>query len=232
MPYLELTPELVGSGQNRMVLAMIETAMLWPHNDTKKSRAWEASRAQYIVDRELSRNQPTYPDDLKNLVQTLLSAPRLRDIQKDATRPYIYGMTAGMILYEMIGLSEVSSPIAQLTTIKKRIVANFGSTVPQQFRFSLSTVENTIWPHYRMVANFWAAYIAQVIRRQDTAFPCRLELVLEFLAYSEYFRLKGEKLRPKQSPSGTVLRPGLTLAVPHEISLPEINISWLKNKLN
>ena len=202
------------------------------HDDTKKSRAWEASQAQHIVDNILDQNQPINPDDLKNLVQTLLSAPRLRDIQEDAKRPYIYGMTAGMILYQMISLSEVSSPVAQLTTIKKRIVAKFGSKVPQQFRFSLSTVENTIWPQYRVVANLWAAYIAQVIRCQDTAFPCRLELVLEFLAYSEYFRLKGEKLRPKQSPSGTVLKPDVALAVPREISLPEVNISWLENKLN
>ena len=205
---------------------MIETAMLWPHDDTKKSRAWEASKAQHAVDSISDQIQPINPGTLKNPVQTLLSAPRLRDIHEDAKRPYIHGLTAGMILFQMISLSEVSSPVAQLTTIKKRIVANFGSKVPQQFRFSLSTVENTIWPHYRVVANLWSAHIAQVIRRQDTAFPCRLELVLEFLAYSEYFRLKGEKLRPKQSPSGTVLKPGLALAVPHEISLPEVHISW------
>ncbi len=140
MPYLELTPELVGPRRSRIVLAMIETAMLWPHDEDRKSRAWKASLVQHavdIADSVVDFSQPINPGDFKIWNETLLSFPSLDDIQEDAKRPFIHGMTAGFILYQMISLSEVGSPVAQLTTVKKRILADLRSKVPQRFRYSL-----------------------------------------------------------------------------------------------
>ena len=48
VPILELTPALVGPPADRMVLAYIETIMLWPTDEKQRDHAFRASHAAHI----------------------------------------------------------------------------------------------------------------------------------------------------------------------------------------
>jgi hypothetical protein len=61
MPYLELTPDMIGRGRSRLTLAYIEGVMLWPAAGLLKSR-FLCIEAQSLGDREEHQGiiQPTW----------------------------------------------------------------------------------------------------------------------------------------------------------------------------
>jgi hypothetical protein len=96
-------------------------------------------------------------------------------------------------------------------------------------RVSLKTFQNQIWPTFRCVAHFWAASF-KVMKFDGQPFPCHVARLHEFLADAEAYRLMGETLRTKQSPS-TVLNPGETIKLPTGPVVEPSVFNFEKNEL-
>src|SRR5215217_6481915 len=86
-----------------------------------------------------------------------------------------------------------------LSQIKKRMVGNLGGLIPK--KITEKTINDSIWPMYRSVAAYWAAY--SVVGPE---WPCTTSTLDKFLAIAEEFRRRGEATRGRQSPEPTILR--------------------------
>jgi hypothetical protein len=100
---------------------------------------------------------------------------------------------------------------------------------PNFAQISDSTIENTIWSHYKPVASLWAAYLRIImdyhVSNAEPGFPCRLDDLARFLGFAESVRRAGEACKLRQSRT-TLLDPKTSWVVPPEVALPHFDIDW------
>ena len=190
-------------------LSVVECHMLWPDDLQARSLATRATTAEFG-----RRALPHMPDHLmRDIVPALVAAPPIGQAQAAAGKPFFEGYVAGMILHHVVGAVATDGDDASMGWIMSKIANDV-----RPRRLSKKTIENTLWPKYRRVSHFWAAYVERSY--SETVFPCRLEKLAEFLSLAEAFRVAGEATRTKQSPRPTVLLPHECVTLPVGVFLP------------
>ncbi|WP_119461886.1 hypothetical protein [Rhodospirillaceae bacterium SYSU D60014] len=233
MPYLDLTPEMVGPQRTPLVLSYLENLMLWPDDEQKRARAIEAGKGQFMLDN--IKAWPAQADALKlpivaDLFQEALAKPPLAQVREDAETPHLHGMIAGWIPVQYLIRSEVEGSYVKLEDLKDEIVGYLKQRLNMQRGISVFTINTTILPRYRPVQHLWAAHVARLDpSTTEYIFPCPLPDLPDFLALAEAIRVKAEGTAPHRQSvksGGALLPPGVALAVPPSIPLPEVTLKW------
>jgi hypothetical protein len=194
---------------------VIGAMMLIPQDD--------GLRARMLGDKWLERTlrtgrypSPRTPEEYVQL-NDLIRAPR-RDDQRAIQAGYVKGMVAGNILLKAIWAAKAGKP-EPVGPTKDRLAKDLWR-VPGARGISVFTIDKSVWPDYRCVSPYWAAY--QHLRLGERAglpIPCSAGELGYFLAIADEIRLHGEVLHTPQSPDPTLLRPGETVALPAGIKL-------------
>lgn len=212
-----------GSEPSRLDLSIIENWMLYPHPDESHIRERNIETATLEYCGPLRLKELLSPTLQENLFLAALAATPPATIREEKEEPRCHGIVVGSILRDVIGSNEINLD-ASIGSFVKR----WGEELSKRkYRVSESTIRNTIWPRMKRVAHFWAArvelvhknyyageWLAPVCESESNRFPCQLDQLRDFLAVAEAYRLKGETIRPKRSPTGTVLDPTETLRLP------------------
>ncbi len=218
--YLDLREDCLAR-PTRWDCAVIEARMLWPHDSDTRGRylsAVSVKVAAAAIDRvPISKPSPT---EVRELAEAMLSAPRVEDFTKAGNKAKIHGVVAGKILYDAVGLHDTGRDNTGLSAIKSALVAHLG----RGQHLSQKTIDNTVWPRYRSVAHFWAAYLHRSQETNNTALPCRARDLSLFLAVAEVYRRRGETIRSSSKSPTTVLRPGEAVMIPLALALPEVEL--------
>jgi len=179
--------------------------MLWPTDEGMREEILGVLRVELML---LSGNypQPTTTAERQEYFDLIRNAPQLEPYSKQLKEAYRCGMIAGALLREVVIGIEFGRPVT-LTTSKRRIARNFVAD-----RISTSTIDNSIWKHYRGVAAYWAALVDVSPEFPPPLAPCRPADLGRFLATADRWRQRGEAARatPKSPP---LLRKGETIAV-------------------
>jgi hypothetical protein len=209
--YLNLPPSAL-SAPSRTDLDLVSALMLWPDDGPMRERAIETSfvTLMHTVADQLSRG------DLVELVSLAKDATPIDQIHQTTRQRMIDGARAGIYLRETVGHVSLHRNISM-----KALAAKVAAIPP---KLNAHTFENTIWPRYRPVSHFWAAWLhlAEAISEQSKqAFPCGTDQLAHFLGLSEGVRQLGECTRTKQSPS-MVLRSAEGVRVSPEMAIQPI----------
>ena len=218
--YLDLPTDCL-TAPTRWDLAVIEARMIWPHNSDRRERylsAVSVKVAVMAIDR-VPLPKPSWTE-VRDLAEAILSAPRIEDFTEAGKRAYYHGLVAGMVLDEAVGLHDIGRENTGLAGIKSAVATRLG---PEQ-RLSQKTIDNTVWPSYRSVVHFWAAYLQRSQETDSATFPCRGRDLSLFLAVAEVYRRRGETIRSTPKSPSTVLRPGDAVMIPPALALPEVEL--------
>ena len=200
-------------------VAVVGATMLWPDDEGMRQKALAAIAIELMF-QSGNHPQPATPAERKEFMTLIRTVPTIADYEGPQKTGYKRGMIAGSLLYQAVASAGRDPDNVEFGEIKKRLASRFDATD----HVSLSTVDNTIWPAYRCVAAYWAAYIGQGERADDAPIPCAPAALGEFLKLADHFRIRGEAIRPRQSSEGMLLRQGETVMVPAGITLP--NSPW------
>jgi hypothetical protein len=208
---------------NVLDVAILEFAMLWPHDETRRAAAMEAACVHHLMEmNELPI--PQSASETTELARMLTASPRLGDYEKEAKSAFIEGVVAGKILIEAVGLSQLAPEDVNLSRTKIAVAEGFRKG--QGIRMSEKTIDNSVWRTYRCVSPLWAAWLYSGDSKER--FPCNPSDLGMFLATVDVFRRLGERTHTPQSPRATILRPGESIVVPPSISLPEVTLEFAR----
>jgi hypothetical protein len=141
-------------------------------------------------------------------------------MQKSTLVPYLHGFIAGMILQRVVRGSSENANSEESSM--GRIIRNVSELYYPRWRLSPKTIENSVWPKFRGVSHFWAAYVtAPHSKPRSASFPCELTMLTDFLAQAEAFRRAGEDKQTWRSPRA-ILLPGECVALPSGLNLPRV----------
>lgn len=208
----------------RLHLAIIEAAMLWPDNPEART-AWErAARVRFLT------SFLEHVEDLASLREFGMLAAhssRIEDLNPEAQERMKHGLVAGWVLHEAIGRAELIGREVRFGEAAADITRYLEKTLRGRFRISKKTFDNSIWPRFRSIAHFWAAYASANMGKDDRSrvFPCTLDQLVPFLSTAEAYRLKGETLRGKHAAS-PLLRPDETVRLPPDLPLPTYRLNF------
>lgn len=194
--------------------------MLWPDDEEARERAMQAATVQF--GRDLKRNGLLSADEISELAELAVDAPRPVDMIEAAKEQCVQGMVAGFILHRALAYKDFAPDKAAIGRNVKELSARLWPA----WRLRPQTINNKVLPRFRPVAHFWAASVAGTLNGSRD-FPCRRADLPIFLAIAEEYRKLGEATRLPHAPS-TVLRAGECIAVPPSISLPKITLEFLK----
>ncbi|PVE26431.1 hypothetical protein DC522_01315 [Microvirga sp. KLBC 81] len=219
---LDLAPDCVKQ-PIRYDLAIVEAAMLWPDDEGARDAWLRAARLETL------RHPPEGVADhdfLRELFAMALETPRILDLNPAANERMRHGTVAGWVFHEAVRRSDING-LVQFGSVAADVTEFLAKRLRGKIRISKKTFDNAIWPRFRSVAHFWAAYVSNTLyaSEQSQAFPCRLDGLVPFLGISEAYRLKGETLRGKQA-ADTLLRPSETVRIPTNLQLPMYGLSF------
>ena len=192
----------------RFDLAPIEAAMLWPDDPGKRTRIIVSCRAEHLS----ARNGASTGELLS--LRVLADDSMANDLRAQLGDRLVQGTIAGWILRDTIaGAGRVPIDTAirnasgKFRDVKMPRGRNNRDLTPR-------TISRSIWPRYRSVAHFWAAWLDH---RDAPLFPCRLERMREFLALAETLRKAGETTQLTNT-GNSVLPVGLAFRFAAEIA--------------
>jgi hypothetical protein len=200
-------------------LAHLEAAMLWPGDGAARRRLVATRRADFaaallaqfpltvVLDLAAGAGAEDLrcpcamvaSDQIPDVVQIAREAPSWKQIDREVRWAHVRGIISGRILRETLG--RAVAPCAKPASIESTMKEIAGAIAPRA-RISFKTISATIWPSYRRVAHYWAAYL----HRGAGEFPCQLDDLDNFLALAEAFRSAGEGTRTHQSPTSLLRR--------------------------
>ena len=139
-------------------------------------------------------------------------------------------MIAGAMLRHVVHSPDEAEGSATLGPLIAQIGKNFWRSMGP--RISAKTINNSIWPKYRKVATFWAAYLtltdaqgaALVDNGANERLPCLPRDLGLFLALADEYRIWGEIARMKRRRE-TILTPGNSISVPSYLQLPGVALA-------
>jgi hypothetical protein len=217
MPVLPIDFSIV-SNPNRAHLALIESWMLWPHDEAVRRDAYiSAVVAQGL---ELKREGKLDHATLDELDIAAKAEPlsRMRELatktplQRGGLKrpPLECGLMAGNILIAAIQGKDKKGRRLLRSEIDKKLRKLFARQ-----RGDNSSFVNTIWKHYRSVSHLWAAHIKYAESEPaHLVFPCELRDVGTFLRLSEEWCRVGESTKTDPRSPFTILRDGESVRVP------------------
>lgn len=178
-------------------VALAGAEMLFPDDPTARGECFDSAIATGLSNGDFvpgANSPPNLP------FQVALNAwePRRRDAMVEL--PMVHGAIAGGILADVVGAAQTGEPISMGTAISRAARA-FCYKRPK-WKVTPKTINNSIWPRFRPVAHFWAAYID---KRPADSFPCSPWNLHEFLSTAEAYRLLGESSSTFKAKS-TILR--------------------------
>jgi hypothetical protein len=194
----------------------LQARMLWPNDAVARKRARTTSALQFSRSRRDSLPEGFFGDVFDQAFGAI--PPHI--MQQSAREPYLHGFIAGMILQRVVhGGSENGN---SEETAMGRIIRNVSELFYPRWRLSPKTIENSVWPKFRSVSHFWAAYVtAPPSKPRSACFPCELTMLTDFLAQAEAFRRAGENKQTWRSPRA-ILLPGECVALPSGLNLPTV----------
>jgi hypothetical protein len=220
MPFLPIDSSIV-SNPSRLHLSIIESWMLWPHDETKRLDAYKS--AVVMLGHDAKREEKLDRETLEELFDLAVEAKPLNQITELAMGPFPkipltdsplkQGLTAGNILIAALeGKNEKGDRLTR-GEIDKKITKLFA---PQ--KGNNSSFVNTIWQNYRRVSHLWAAHI-QLVESDPhyLAFPCKLGDVIELLWLSEEWRKRGESTKTRPRSPDAILPEGECVRIPDEM---------------
>jgi hypothetical protein len=196
------------------VLAL-EAHMLFPNDLVARQNARITAGIEFA-------NRQRLPID-HDLFKLAFDAMPLKALQLLARTPFKRGVIAGIMLSEAIASAserDSSERTSQRSTIK-RLSKTF-----KQDRYSPQTINCVVWPEFKKVSHYWAAYItiARSETRNNRPFPCRIETLPRFLATAEEFRTLGETTHSWKSPEPFILRRGESVRLAPDFRLPKVTL--------
>ncbi len=207
MQFLPLDSTIV-SNPSRYHLAIIESWMLWPADETKRLDAYKTARVE--IGRDLKRQIKLDPAILEELLDLAADAKPLDQLRGMVMTPYKHGQIAGNILIAAIEGKDGKGDRLKLGDINRKLTKLFARG-PN----SNSSFVHTIWKQYRCVSHLWAAHIKYIESEPDhLVFPCEVQDVIKFLWLSEEWRKKGESTKSAPRAPSTILTVGECVRVP------------------
>jgi hypothetical protein len=191
-------------------IGIVRAMMLWP--DDMEMREQSATRAFFDYLDDLG----DAPSDVKNFAYKLArSAIGALELEKREDERIPRGLFVGSVLYSMATCDndENFNFNYHVENCNKLFLQKKNHAGKRLYRFSKKTFDNELWPTFRSVAQYWATSFKILKIDNGDEFPCALDNLQDFLAFSEYIRAKAEIRRPFKSPS-TILRPGEALTIP------------------
>jgi hypothetical protein len=239
MPVLDLTPEMIGPDNADLTLGYIEGVMVWPEDEENRRLFVQARRAKEYVElvEAFAKVDPQAKimnvADMAVTFAALATSPRPTEVGADRQRRYSHGSIAGWILWD--GLVNCHSGTGHGLEAVKRDISKRLKTSKGHPRFSVSTINNTIWPRFRPVAYMWLAHMFHAsLGRSDgepVPRPCKADDLLKFLEMAEQFRRDGEGCRPRHSDQ-PILDPTRTWKGPPGLRLREQRFVYDRSKLD
>jgi hypothetical protein len=189
---------------------VVGVTMLFPDDDAMRQRILADIMIELALlsGRYPEASSPAERQDFFELIRSISPVSiKHGEACKDA---FMRGTIAGALLYEIVGCADPGK--IGLGLAQKRIARRFGRE-----RISSKTISNSVWPKFRCVAVYWAAYAA--LGAAGPHIPCRPSDLGVFLAMADQFRELGENTRTPHSPE-PLLRTGETIIIPPSIELP------------
>jgi hypothetical protein len=112
--------------------------------------------------------------------------------------PFGNGVKAGKYLLDVIGMNQLSGQVSAKKLAPNAVCWGFEPYFGETTYGSFLT---HIWPRYRSVAHFWAAWLYLGAETSNPAFPCTYVDLPRFLGLSEGFRLLGHRTRAFRAPN-------------------------------
>ena len=214
---LDLTSDCLVN-PNRLHTAILEAVMLWPHDPAARERAIHTSTVEFI-----KLNREAFSEDIGvDLFEFAAAAQPISNVVQDAKEPYVHGIISGFILWETVGKCmlkvEGASIGNSIETAKKKFYP--------QWRVSVKHINNVVWPRYKAVSHFWAAYWLR-FKEAKTApppFPCDCLDMGDFLATADELRTLAETVRTFKAPA-PILASNLAVRVPFDVQKVAINFT-------
>jgi hypothetical protein len=211
---------------NSLDVAILEFAMLWPNNETRRAQAMEAAVIHYLTETG-GLPIPQSASETIEFARVLTASPRLGDFEGDAKTAFVSGTVAGKILLEAVGMSRIAPEYVNLSRIKVATAEVFREGLG--IRMTEKTIDNRLWPTYRAVSSFWAAWLLTTPDPKNR-FPCCPSDLGTLLATADALRRLGERTHTPQSPKATVLRRGESIMVPPTIALPAVSLEFERRR--
>ena len=195
----------------------LEAHMIFPNDPVARKNARITTGFEFA-----NRQSEILPDDFfRDLFPLAVDAMPLKMLQQSALTPFKRGFIAGMMLTQAIASATASrkSKHNSLTATIKDLSDHFQGHSPK-------TINSVVWPEFKKVSHYWAAYIAEAFSEstRNRPFPCTIEKLPAFLAIAEEFRRLGETTHTWKSPEPTILRPGECVLLPSDFNLPNVNL--------
>lgn len=201
-------------------LDRVASVMIWPTDPAAQMAGVETSLVELMMHNRdhLSREGALWVADLARR-----SLP-LAQVQDRAREGFINGVRAGLYLLGTIEGAASGNNLPVMKSLASQVSSAFPSS-----KISAKTFRSYIWPDYRQVSHFWAAWLVLTTGKVEAlsdleeksaavqlsaAFPCAVSEFSEFLRLADLYRQTGEVTRTKQSPV-TVLSSGECWRVVH-----------------
>src|SRR5262249_30788095 len=131
------------------------------------------------------------------LLSVALEAKPLSSLDLSQSRSIARGVQAGAYFYAAVASSVLGQPFsmkrcANLVALElKELWGGLGAKTQKQF-------DNQVWPEYRPVAHFWAAFLHEsTVVAPGRYIPCETTALPRFLRLAESFRRLGAKTRTR-----------------------------------
>jgi hypothetical protein len=182
MPTLDLRKDCL-TQPTAIDLAVLGAMMIWPNSKFKRD-TWIRSAMLHM----LHNHVDTLPEAVvRRIAKAAITTPEFTDLTDKIG--HRHGRVAGILLAQAVSNHLQSGGIINLheikTAIEQRALALRSGGLKEH------TIDNTIWPNFKSVAPYWAAYIAGAMNDRPE-WPCSLDGLAVFLATADAFRKAGE----------------------------------------
>jgi hypothetical protein len=177
-------------------LCDLEARMLWPHDEGARQEFIKSSRADFgvgVIDAfsDILALAPDVVDEIPGIATLARDSIPWWSIEEKAAPVFRDGFISGLILRTTLARAG-STPEAgaSIQGIMKEIAGNF-----RRQRLGFETIRDKIWPRYRCVSHYWAAFQDAKAKNDATEFPFALHEFYAWLAEAERYRQLGERTR-------------------------------------
>jgi hypothetical protein len=218
-------PESCLTKPRRVDCAIIGAVMLWPGNPAARQSEIHTSSVEYLKTNPVLRDAVLGSDAFEFAAQ----AKPLEDLKGVVNSPLSHGCMVGAVCYNVIvaklGNAEISTSEAV-----KRFESDYANLNKMRSVLGISGqgkkhFYNEIWPTFRPVAHFWAAFFWYSKKFGNPTFPCEMIRIAEFLGQAEALLTLGETTKPPKS-SRTLLARADAYQLP--FSVPKIEFHFDK----
>lgn len=176
-------------------LVPLEAIMLWPGDKDEASRAECENTVKIQFGIELAGTLPNgslQSDEFLQLASAAAMVTPLNDIRERAQNklggPFVKGFIAGRVLLTALE----RAPRGKMPSIYTDVAKSFAPV----WNIAAKSIESRVWPDYRCVSHFWAAWILTESSGENPRFPCAVCRLPAFLRIAIAIQRQAENTRP------------------------------------